>query len=203
MKIIFATKNLGKIEELKLLIKDLDIRILSLKDINFQKEILETGKTYLENAFKKSEEISRFSGKIAIADDSGIEIAAYGGEPGIKSARFLPELSCEQKNRKIITDLEGVTGKKRSVKYKCCIAIYRPDGKFFTCDGECEGIISKEPRGKNGFGYDPIFYLPEHKKTFAELPIELKNQISHRGKAFQKAREILKNLIPYSGFNSP
>lgn len=195
MQVVFATRNKGKLKEFKDMIKDLEIEVLSLEDINFKNEISEEGETYSENALKKAEEVSKFSNKISIADDSGIEIAAYNNGPGIKSARFFPELSYEQKNQKIISDLEGATVSKRSAKYKCCIAIYKPDGKFFTCMGECEGIIAKEPTGENGFGYDPIFFLPEYGKTFAELSTEFKNKISHRGKAFRKAKEILKKII--------
>tara|TARA_B100000315_G_scaffold246469_1_gene273800 strand:+ start:19974 stop:20561 length:588 start_codon:yes stop_codon:yes gene_type:complete len=195
MQIVFATTNKGKLKEFEDLMKDMDIEVLSLEDINFKKEISEEGETYSENALKKAKVVSTVSNKITLADDSGIEIAAYNNRPGVKSARFFPELSYEQKNRKIISDLEGTEGTKRLVKYKCCIAIYKPDHNFFTCMGECEGIISKEPKGKNGFGYDPIFFLPELGKTFAELPAELKNQISHRGKAFRQAKQILKKII--------
>lgn len=198
MEIVFATRNQGKIREFQDLIKDLDVDLLSLDDINFSQEVLEEGERYSENALKKAGEVSIFSNKITIADDSGIEIAVYNNGPGVKSARFFPELSYEQKNRKIISDLEGITGSNRGVKYKCCIAIFQPDGKFFTCEEECEGIISEEPKGENGFGYDPIFFLPEYGKTFAELPLESKNQISHRGKAFRKAKEILTGLVPWT-----
>ena len=191
MEIVFATKNKGKIKELKHLVKDLEIIILSLEDINFNEEILENGKTYSENAMHKAKEISKFSNKIALADDSGIEILAYNNGPGVKSSRFSPELSYKQKNRKIIADLKGLTGAERSAKFICAIAIYTPGGKSFICKAECKGLISHAPVGKNGFGYDPIFFLPEYDKTFAELHIKTKNKISHRAKAFKKARKIL------------
>ncbi len=195
MKIVFASKNEGKLKEFKGLIKDLDIEVLSLKDINFHNEIPEEGETYSENALKKAKVVSKFSNKFVLTDDSGIEIKAYKNAPGVKSARFFPELSSEQRNMKIIEDLKGLTGSQRGAKYKCSIAIYTPEGKSFICEGECAGVISHRPKGKNGFGYDPIFFLPELGKTFAELNLESKNQISHRAKAFKKAKKILVDLL--------
>jgi len=195
MEIVFATKNKGKIKELQYLVKDLEIKVLSLEDINFYGKVLENGKTYSENALHKGKEVSSFSNKIALADDSGIEILAYNNAPGIKSSRFFPELSYKQKNRRIIDDLKGLVGAERSAKFKCAIAIYTPEGKSFICKAEYKGLISHAPVGKNGFGYDPIFFLPEYNKTFAELHIKTKNKISHRGKAFKKARKILAGLI--------
>ena len=194
MEIVFATKNKGKLREFKFLVQALDIHVRSLNDIEFNKEILEEGTTYSENALTKAKEVSIFSNRIVAADDSGIEISAYNNGPGVKSARFLPELTYEQKNKKIISDLEGKSGHQRAVKYKCAIAVYTPEGKSFICEGKCEGIISLTPKGKGGFGYDPIFFLPEYGKTFAELPAEIKNQISHRAKAFKKAKKILAEL---------
>lgn len=195
MEVVFATKNEGKLKEFKGLLHDLDIDVLSLNDINFNKEILEDGETYSENALIKAREVVKFSNKIVVTDDSGIEIQAYGNAPGVRSARFLSELTWEQKNMKIIGDLSTLAGPERGAKYKCSIAIYTPDGKSFICEGECAGLISHRPKGKNGFGYDPIFFLPEWGKTFAELNLEIKNQISHRAKAFRKARKILVDLI--------
>jgi XTP/dITP diphosphohydrolase len=135
-----------------------------------------------------------FSNRIAMSDDSGIEILAYNNGPGVRSARFLPELTYEQKNKKIIADLEETSGHQRAAKYKCAIAIYTPGGKSFLCEGECDGVISTDLKGDGGFGYDPIFFLPEYGKTFAELPAKIKNQISHRAKAFKKAKKILSGL---------
>ncbi len=194
MEIVFATRNEGKLKEFKHLVKYLNIRVRSLHDIGFNKEIQEKGTTYSENALNKAREVSIFSNRIAVADDSGIEILAYNNGPGIQSARFLPELTYEQKNKKIISDLKGKSGCQRTVKYKCAIAVYTPEGRSFICGGECEGIISSVPKGNGGFGYDPVFFLPEYGKTFAELPLEFKNQVSHRAKAFKKAKKILAEL---------
>ena len=194
MEIVFATKNEGKLKEFKQLVKGLDIYVLSLNDVNFDGEIPEEATTYFENALRKAREVSMFCKRIAVSDDSGIEILAYNNGPGVRSARFLPELTYKQKNKKIILDLEGTSGNERAAKYKCAIAIYTPEGKSFHCNGECEGVISSEPKGKRGFGYDPIFFLPEYGKTFAELPVKIKNQISHRANAFKKAKKILTDL---------
>ena len=194
MEIVVATKNEGKLKEFKHLLKDLSIRVSSLNDIDFNKEIPEAGTSYSENALNKAKKVSVFSNRIAVSDDSGIEILAYNNGPGVQSARFLLELTYEQKNKKIIADLEGKSGRQRAVKYKCAIAICTPEKKSFVCEGECEGVISTEPKGDRGFGYDPIFFLPKHGKTFAELPAEIKNQVSHRAKAFKKAKEILIEL---------
>tara|TARA_Y100000294_G_scaffold7281_1_gene7143 strand:+ start:2219 stop:2824 length:606 start_codon:yes stop_codon:yes gene_type:complete len=194
MEIVFATKNEGKLEEFKHLIKGMDIYVLSLNDIEFNGEIPEEATTYLENALIKAREVSMFSNRIAMSDDSGIEILAYNNGPGVRSARFLPELTYEQKNKKIIADLEETSGHQRAAKYKCAIAIYTPGGKSFLCEGECDGVISTDLKGDGGFGYDPIFFLPEYGKTFAELPAKIKNQISHRAKAFKKAKKILSGL---------
>ncbi len=195
MEIVFSTRNKGKIKEFRYLFKNIDIQVLSLDDIQFNREIPEDGKTYAENALKKAGEVSKFSGKIAMADDSGIEIRAYNNGPGVKSSRFLGKLSYEQRNKMISADVEGLTEIQRAVKYKCVIAICTPEGKSFICEGECEGSITGTPKGENGFGYDPIFYLPEYGKTFAELPAEIKNKISHRAKAFKKAKDVLMKLL--------
>ena len=194
MEIVVATKNEGKLKEYKHLLKYLNIRVYSLNDIDFNKEIPEAGTTYSENALNKAKKVSVFSNRVIVSDDSGIEILAYNNGPGVHSARFFPELTYEQKNKKIIADLEGKSGSQRTVKYKCAIAIYIPEGRSFICKGECEGVISTKPKGDRGFGYDPIFFLPKYGKTFAELPAEIKNQISYRAKAFKKAKKILIEL---------
>ena len=158
-------------------------------------DVTEGGDTMEDNAKLKARAYALQSGLLSLADDSGLEVDALGGEPGVLSARYGKEgFSDEERNEYLLRRLRGIPWEKRSARFKCVIAIATPSSRMETCEGECHGIIAFEPRGKTGFGYDPIFYLPELGVTVAELALEKKNEISHRGKAARKARRLLENL---------
>ena len=195
-KVIFATGNEGKMKEIREILGDLDIELLSLKDAGIHADIVEDGKTFEENAQIKAKAIRDLTGEIVLADDSGLEIDYLNKEPGIYSARYMGEdTSYHIKNAKLIERLEGVPDEKRTARFVCAIAAAFPDGTVKTTEGVIEGRIGYEERGENGFGYDPIFYVPEFGCTTAELSEEQKNAVSHRGKALEKMREILKESV--------
>lgn len=190
MEIIFATKNKGKIKEIKQILPSFDI--LSMEDAGIYIDIVEDGKTFIENAIKKASEIAKVSGKVTIADDSGLEIDFLDGKPGIHSARYLGENTPYlEKNNHILQEMENVPEQKRTARFVCAIAAVFPNGKILTAQDTIEGRIAYEQKGENGFGYDPIFFVPELGKTTAELSSEQKNAISHRGKALQKMKQLL------------
>ena len=186
-KLILASNNAHKVEEIKSILDD--YTILTLKDINFEKEIIEDGTTFEENALIKARTISKFSGKTAIADDSGLSVELLDGRPGVYSARYSKEQTDEKNIEKVLAELAGEQSK---AKFVSVIAMVTPEGKEFTFRGECEGEIILEKRGTNGFGYDPIFYVPELNKTFAEISSDEKNAISHRKKSLEKFAKFLK-----------
>lgn len=191
-KIIFATGNAGKMKEIREILKDLDAEVLSMKEAGVEAEIVEDGKTFEENALIKAKTVCKLTGEIALADDSGLEIDYLNKEPGIYSARYMGEdTSYRIKNQNLIDRLEGVPDEKRTARFVCAIAAAFPDGRSFVVRGTIEGIIGYEERGTNGFGYDPIFYLPERGVSTAEIPPEEKNSISHRGNALRKMKELL------------
>lgn len=191
-KIIFATGNAGKMKEIREILKDLDAEVLSMKEAGVEAEIVEDGKTFEENAVIKAKTVCKLTGEIALADDSGLEIDYLNKEPGIYSARYMGEdTSYHIKNQNLIDRLEGVPDEKRTARFVCAIAAAFPDGRSFVVRGTIEGIIGYEERGANGFGYDPIFYLPERGVSTAEIPPEEKNSISHRGNALRKMKELL------------
>ncbi len=194
-KIIFATGNEDKMKEIRMILADEDYEILSMKQAGIDIDIVEDGKTFEENAIIKATAISKVKeaeGCIVLADDSGLEIDYLGGEPGIYSARYEGvDTPYEIKNRIILDRLKGVPDEERSARFVCAIAIAYPDGRVDTRRGTIEGRIAYEPAGENGFGYDPIFYVPELGKTTAELdPVE-KNNLSHRGNALRAIKEII------------
>lgn len=192
-KIIFATGNEGKMKEIREILGDLDVEVLSLKDAGIKADIDENGKTFEENAVIKATEICKMTGEIVLADDSGLEIDYLNKEPGVYSARYMGEdTSYHIKNANLIQRLEGVPDEKRTARFVCAIAAAFPDGSIKTTLGTMEGRIGYEEKGENGFGYDPIFYLPEFKCTSAELSMEEKNKISHRGKALRAMRDELR-----------
>ena len=196
MKIIFATGNQGKMKEVKMILSDLGFEILSMKEAGIDFDFVENGKTFEENAMIKAQAIAKLEKAIVLADDSGLEIDYLNKEPGIYSARYLGEdTPYEEKNKQIMKRLEGVEQEKRTARFVCAIAGVMPDGKTFTTRGTIEGYIGTEARGNNGFGYDPIFYVTEYHCTTAELTLEQKNKISHRGKALEKAKEEIKKLM--------
>lgn len=191
-KLIFATGNEGKMKEIRMILGDLDYEILSMKEAGITADIVEDGKSFEENAIIKATAISKLANCLVLADDSGLEVDYMDKMPGIFSARWLGEdTSYAVKNQKIIENLSGVPDDKRTARFVCAIAAAFPDGRVVTKRGAIEGIIGYEERGENGFGYDPIFFLPEYGKTTAELSPEEKNKISHRGKALQMIKDEL------------
>ena len=193
MRIIFATGNAGKMREIREIMADMDMEICSMKEAGISLDIEENGTTFEENAQIKAKAICELTGEIVLADDSGLEIDYLNKEPGIYSARYMGEdTSYHIKNAKLIERLEGVPDEKRDARFVCVIACAYPDGTVDTATGIIEGKLAKEPKGENGFGYDPIFYLPERGMTTGEMEPEEKNAISHRGIAIRKMVEILK-----------
>ena len=186
-KLILASNNEHKVEEIKSILDD--YTILTLKDINFNQEIIEDGTTFEENALIKARTISQFFGKTAIADDSGLSVELLDGRPGVYSARYSKEQTDDKNIEKVLFELNG---KKSKAKFVSVIALVEPDGTEHTFRGECHGEIIFEKRGNNGFGYDPIFYVPTLNKTFAELTPEQKNSISHRKQSLEKFSQFLK-----------
>ena len=194
-RIIFATGNAGKMAEIKEILADLEIPVLSMKEAGITADILENGKSFEENADIKAKAIMELTGDVALADDSGLEIDYLNGEPGIYSARYMGEdTSYKIKNQSLIERLEGVPDEKRTARFVCAISAALPDGRILRSRGTIEGIIGYEERGENGFGYDPIFYLPEYQRTTAELSPEMKNELSHRGKALRIMKEKLREV---------
>lgn len=188
-KIIFATGNEGKMKEIREILGDLNAEVLSLKDAGIKADIEENGATFEENAVIKAKAICEMTGEIVLADDSGLEIDYLNKEPGVYSARYMGEnTSYHIKNANLVSHLEGVPEEKRTARFVCVIAAAFPDGSIKTARGTMEGRIGYEEKGENGFGYDPIFYLPEFGCTSAELSMEEKNKISHRGKALRAIR---------------
>lgn len=194
-KVLLATRNKGKFREIEKILSGLPIQLLNLDDLKINTEVDETGSTFKENAVLKATKYAETAGILTLAEDSGLEVDALKGEPGVLSARYCQGEDKDRTNL-VLKNLKGVPFEKRIARFKCVVAIFDPKSKVLkTCQGKMEGIITEAPRGENGFGYDPVFYLPKFKKTNAELPMEEKNKISHRGEGFRKAKEILKNLI--------
>lgn len=195
-RIIFATGNEGKMKEIRMLLSDFNLPVLSLKDAGIHADIVENGSTFAENAVIKATQIMKLTGSLVLADDSGLVIDYLNGEPGIYSARYLGEdTPYKVKNQNLIDRLKGVPDEKRTARFVCAIAAAFPDGEVLTTEGTIEGIIGYEERGENGFGYDPIFYVPEYGMSTAEFSPELKNRLSHRGKALRLMKEELKKRI--------
>lgn len=190
--IIFATGNEGKMREIRQILERMDAEILSMKEAGIETDIVEDGKNFEENAVIKAKAVAARTDHIVLADDSGLEIDHLNKEPGIYSARYLGEdTSYDIKNANLLERMEGVPEEKRTARFVCAIAAAMPDGEVFTTRGVVEGRIGHEPKGENGFGYDPIFFLPEYGCTSAELSEEEKNAISHRGRALTAMREEL------------
>ena len=191
-KVIFATGNEGKMKEIREILGDLDIELLSLKDAGIHADIVEDGKSFEENAQIKAKAICELTGEIVLADDSGLEIDALPDVLGVKSARFMGhDTDYVIKNKRILEMMEGVAEEKRSARFVAAIAAVFPDGREVTKRGVMEGRIGYEISGNGGFGYDPIFFLPEFNKTSADITAEEKNAISHRGKALRMMKEEL------------
>jgi len=196
MEIVLATGNLHKVKEIKDILKGLGLKFLTLQDFPKITYIVEDGKTFEENAVKKAREIARLTGRLALADDSGLEAEALNNAPGIYSARFAGEKAADSaNNKKLIGLLKGIRLARRKARFVCVIAIAEPEGRIYTAKGELKGIIALRPAGKRGFGYDPLFIVPRYKKTVAQLSDGVKNSISHRSKALKKAKGILKQFL--------
>lgn len=192
LKIVFATRNEGKVREITQMLTSTGMELVSLNHFPSLPEIVEDGKTYLENALKKARIISQATGEIVLADDSGLEVAALGGEPGIHSARYAGEgASDEENNALLLSRLKGVPPSERNASFRCALVLFGSDGRYQTFEGRWDGLIIDEARGTNGFGYDPIFLWPEMNMTAAELPSEVKNTVSHRGRAFAELKNYL------------
>lgn len=199
-KIVFATSNEGKMREVRAILEDTGMEILSMKEAGIFVDVVEDGKTFEENAIIKAKAISKVTDAIVLADDSGLEIDYLNKEPGIYSARYMGEdTSYDIKNRNLIERLDGVPDEKRTARFVCAIAAALPDGKVLTTQGTIEGIIGYEIQGENGFGYDPIFYVPEYGCTTAQLSPEQKNEISHRGGALRKMKSKLGEIYESTG----
>jgi non-canonical purine NTP pyrophosphatase (RdgB/HAM1 family) len=196
MNIAIASTNKHKIEEIRHKLSDLkSIEFMPADSIAEIGPIDETGSTFEENALIKAREVSRITKIPSLADDSGLAVDALGGEPGIYSARYGNLSSDSQRNELLLSKLENIPDGKRTARFICSIALVFPDGKEFTVRGECEGIIAHSPSGSLGFGYDPVFYIPDRGKTFAELSLDEKNKISHRARALDRFHELLDSLM--------
>ncbi len=193
-ELLLATTNYHKLEEYRAIFSGLPFHLLSLNDIHLDLEVEETGTTFAENAQLKALAYARASGMLTLADDSGLEIDALGGAPGVYSARFAgKETPYEERFRLLLEQLKGLPMEQRTARFSCAIVLAEPSGYYRTVEGTLEGVIADAPRGQYGFGYDPIFFIPELGKTSAELTPEQKNRVSHRGRAAQLAAALLKN----------
>ena len=191
-RIIFATGNEGKMKEVRSILSDMNVEVLSMKEAGIKIDVKEDGTTFEENAMIKARAIAAVCDDIVLADDSGLEIDFLNREPGVYSARYLGEdTSYTIKNQNLLDRLQGVPEDKRTARFVCAIAAVFPDGSCETVTAAMEGQIGDEARGENGFGYDPIFYLPEYGCSTAELSMEQKNEASHRGKALRAMKQIL------------
>lgn len=194
-QVVIATKNKGKAKDFEALFSPLGYEVVTMFDVAPDMEIEETGKTFEENAILKAETLSRELGKLVIADDSGLAVDALGGEPGVYSARYAGDHDDEANIVKVLAKLEGVPESERTARFCCALAIAGPEMETHTVFGTCEGVILNEKRGTNGFGYDPIFFVPQLNRAMAELSPEEKGAISHRGNAIRKLAEELPSLM--------
>jgi len=195
MKLLIATHNPGKVKEYQALLAGLPLELTYPAQEGLDIEVTETGESFAENARLKAAAYARASGLLTLADDSGLEVDALGGEPGIHSARYAGNgASDEERYRLLLEKLPGVPWEERTARFRCVIAVATPAGQVYTAEGTCEGIIAFAPQGEHGFGYDPVFYFPEHGMTMAELPPETKNRISHRAKAAHNLQLLTSNF---------
>ncbi len=195
-EIVVATANRGKLREIEDALRGLGVEIASLTDLAPIPPIEEDGRTFRENALKKARVVAKHSGRLTIADDSGLEVDCLQGKPGVRSARFAGEgASDAENNRKLLRLLEGVPLAQRGALFRCVIAVVSPQGREGWVEGVCRGVIGETERGRQGFGYDPLFFLPEIGKTLAELPLDIKNRVSHRGRALAALKEALGDFL--------
>lgn len=204
MRLVVATTNKGKLKEIIELLKGLPVEVRSLADYPSIPEAEETGSTFAENAILKAVHTAHYTGEMTLADDSGLEVDVLGGRPGISSSRYAgPGATDAQRNEKLLRELADVPDQKRTARFMCVAALVSPSEDTQTFDGVCEGIIIHDPRGEQGFGYDPLFYVSEHGKTMAELSPEVKNRISHRAKAMAAARVAIEKMVVGAESASP
>ena len=196
MRLLIATTNPGKVREYQQLLNGLNCELVGLSEVGIIQEVAETGSTYEENALLKAREYAALSGLLTLADDSGLEVDALGGRPGVHSARYAPDSPA--RIQRLLAEMQNVPADRRSARFQCAIALAWPDGRAEITTGTCEGWITTDARGANGFGFDPVFYVPERGMTMAELPGDVKNQISHRARAAQKMRPILERILERS-----
>ncbi len=196
MELIIATKNKKKLEEIKDILKGLNLTIYSLADYPATPRIIENGKTFRENAVKKAAKIAKFTKKLTLGEDSGLCVDALEGKPGIYSSRFAGKDKSDRKNNfKLLKLLEGLPVMKRKAHYYCAVALADKDGLVGVAEGKCSGFIGFTLKGNFGFGYDPLFVIPKYKKTFAQLGPRIKHKMSHRFRALQKAKAILTTYL--------
>ena len=193
MRLLIATTNSGKVREYQELFNDLNCQLVGLSEVGIVQEVTETGSTYEENALLKARGYAALSGLLTLADDSGLEVDALGGRPGVHSARYAPDSPA--RIQQLLAEMQNVPADRRSARFQCVIALAWPDGRAEIATGTCEGWITTDARGAHGFGYDPVFHIPELGVTMAELPGDVKNQISHRARAAQKMRPILERIL--------
>ena len=195
MKLLVATGNQGKLQEIRNLLEDSPIEIVGLDQLANPPEVVEDGATFTDNARKKAQEMAEFSGYLTLADDSGLVVDALNGAPGVFSARYAGEQGDDTANNdKLLATMDTVVDEKRQAAFHCVVALAWPDGRCETYAGQVAGLIMRGGRGDGGFGYDPLFMVPEYGKTMAELPLEIKNRISHRGAALRKVIPLLLKL---------
>ena len=196
IQLLVATHNLGKVREYRQLLRDLPVDLVSLDDLAITDDVDETGATFHENAWLKARAYCNLGQMLTLSDDSGLEVDALGGEPGVHSARYGGDLcrSDEERVELLLKNLEGVPWEKRIARFRCVIAICAPDGLEVSVVGSVAGMIQYEPQGTEGFGYDPVFFLPSFRRTLSQLPMEDKNRISHRGDAAHRAITALRRI---------
>jgi XTP/dITP diphosphohydrolase len=195
-ELLVATKNKGKVREIADLLLPCGIQVISLLDVGNMPEIIEDGLTFRANAAKKAVVIAKHTGRLVMGEDSGLEVDALGGRPGVFSARYSGEDATDEKNNdKMLEELAGVPFEKRTARYRSAIALADKDTLVDVVEGACEGIITTERRGTNGFGYDPLFYIPQHEKTFGELPLSIKQTMSHRANALRQFLKLLEKYL--------
>ncbi len=196
-KLLIATSNPGKLREVRAMLEGFGVEVMSLIDIDAIEEPVEDGDTFDANAHKKASHYAAVSGLVSLADDSGLEVDALGGAPGVHSARYSGNCATDESNNaKLIRELATIPQANRTARFRCAMALATPAGVIATSSGKIEGVIIDEPRGQNGFGYDPHFFIPDQKKTAAQLPPEQKNRISHRAQALAAIRPDIIQLFP-------
>jgi XTP/dITP diphosphohydrolase len=196
LRIVLATRNRHKVEEISAMLSDLPVAVLSLDDLPRLPAVIEDRDTLEGNAIKKATTIASATNMPALADDTGLEVEALGGAPGVRSARYAGEQGdTAANNRKLLEELQGLPGEKRNASFRCVIALAKPQGTVDTVEGATRGVILEIPRGTGGFGYDPLFLPDGHDRTYAEMSAEEKNAVSHRGKAISRARGLVEALL--------